>query len=181
MAKRTHKGVGSRPPSRRKSLRGHGGARDGAGRRAVLNDEQRLWIGVYYQNCWDELTRKRARRRQRSDATKTAIRKVGVAGKEALSQLRSAHRDLRKLPVQHRSGKWVSYPRERAKDWIENALGGRHVSYAPYIKRPKGLRPALMRYVALKASKEFGVKVSQRMVESSMKQYRKNKLEFCPD
>ena len=43
------------PPSGAKSRKGHGGARDGAGRRAVLNEDQRSWIGAYYQNSWRSL------------------------------------------------------------------------------------------------------------------------------
>jgi hypothetical protein len=66
------------------------------------------------------------------------------------------------------------------------ATGGRYISYAHYIKRPKDFRPRLLRTIALKASKRFGVKVSQRMVERSMKQYRVEReeirayLEFGP-
>ena len=100
--------------------------------------------------------------------------------------IHSAHRGLRKLSVQERRrGRWVSPLRERAESWIE-ALGGRHVSDAPYIKRPKNLRPALMRHVALKASRRFGVKVSPQMVERSIKQFRalakeiRADLEFDP-
>jgi len=185
MAKRTHKGVGSKPPSGAKSLRGHGGARDGAGRKPGLNADQRLWIGAYYQNCWVKLIRGLARFRQRSDAIKTAIRTQGDAGKGALSQLQSTQRSLRKLTVHERRGGWAKNWRSQAEDLIE-APGGRYISYAPYNKRPQSFRPALLRTVALTASKRFGVKVSQRMVESSMKQYRAEReeirayLEFCP-
>ncbi len=187
MAKRTHKGMRSKPPSGAKSLRGHGGARDGAGRKPGLNADQQLWVGAYYQNCWVKVIRCIARKRKRSDATKTAIRKEGDAGKDALSHLHSAHRELRKLSVQERRrGKWVSPLREKAESWIE-ALGGRHVSDAPYIKRPKNLRPALMHHVALKASRRFGVNVSHQMVERLIKQFRalekeiRADLEFDPE
>ena len=187
MAKRTHKGVGSKPPSGAKSLRGHGGARDGAGRKPGLNADQRLWIGAYYQNCWVKLIRGLARFRKRSVAIKTAIRTQGDAGKNALSLLHRAHGELRKLSVQERRrGGWVRNSREQAEDWIE-ATGGRYVSYAPYIKRPKSLRPALMRHVALKASGRFGVNVSHQMVERSIKQFRalekeiRADLEFDPE
>jgi hypothetical protein len=89
MAKRARKGmVGSaRPESRVKSCKGHGGACDGAGRRPVLNEDQRSWIGAYYQNCWEKLIRGLARLRQRSVAIKNAIGSQGAAGKGALSQL----------------------------------------------------------------------------------------------
>jgi hypothetical protein len=76
--------------------------------------------------------------------------------------------------------------REQAEDWIK-ATGGRYVSYAPYIKRPKSLSPALMRFVALKASRRFGVNVSPQMVERSIKQFRaldkeiRAHLEFDPE
>ena len=76
--------------------------------------------------------------------------------------------------------------REKAESWIE-ALGGRHISDAPYIKRPKSLSPALMRFVALKASRRFGVNVSPQMVERSIKQFRaldkeiRAHLEFDPE
>ena len=185
MAKRTHKGMDAMPPSGAKSRKGHGGARDGAGRRAVLNEDQRSWIGAYYQNSWEKLTRGLARLRQQSDANRYAIRTQGDAGKGALSQLQSTQRSLRKLTVHERRGGWAKNWRSQAEDLIE-ATGGRYISYAPYIKRPQSFRPALLRTVALTASKRFGVKVSQRMVESSMKQYRAEPeeirayLEFCP-
>ena len=185
--------ISARPPSRRlwwrldgsvhegnrqmsasldKSRKGHGGARDGAGRRAKLNEDERSWIGAYYQKCWRKLIRGLARLRQRSDAIKSAIRTQGDGGNDALSHLHDAQRNLRKLSVQdRRRGGWVRNLRGQAEDWIE-ATGGRYVSYAPYTKRPKGFRLALIRTVALKASKRFGVKVSPRMVERSMKRGR---------
>jgi hypothetical protein len=185
MVKRGRKGAAgsARVPS--KSRKAHGGARDGAGRRAVLNEDQRSWIGAYYQNSWDKLTRGLARLRQRSDAIKYAIGTQGDAGKGALSQLQSYQRSLRKLNTRERRGSWARAFRSQAKDWIE-ATGGRYISYAPYIKRPTSFRPALLRTIALKASKRFGVKVSQRMVERSMKEYRAEReeirayLEFGP-
>jgi hypothetical protein len=173
MAKRVYKGMdgSAGSASRAKSRSGHGGARDGAGRRAVLNEDQRSWIGAYYQICWEKLTRGLARLRQRSDAIKYTIGTQGDAGKGALPQLQRYQRQLRKLAPHERSGGWAKTFREQAEDLIE-ATGGRYISYAPYTKRPKSFRPALLRTVALKASKRFGVKVSQRMVERSMKQYR---------
>ena len=93
-----------------KSRKGHGGARDGAGRRPILNENQRFWIGAYYQNSWDKLTRGLARLRQRSNAMKSAINTQGGAGKGALAQLQSTQRSLRKLPAQERGGRW-------AKNW----------------------------------------------------------------
>jgi hypothetical protein len=168
-----------------KSRKAHGGARDGAGRRPVLDEDQRFWIGAYYQNCWEKLIRGLARLRQRTDAIKHAISTQGDAGKGALSQLQRTQRSLRKLSTHERRGGWAKNFRGQAKDWIE-ATGGRYISYAPYTKRPKGFRPALLRTIALKASKRFGVKVSQRMVERSMKQYRTEReeirayLEFGP-
>lgn len=187
MAKRARKGVdgSARPASVAKSRRGHGGARDGAGRRAILNEDQQSWIGAYYQNSWEKLTRGLARLRQRSDAIKYAIATQGDAGKGALPQLQSTQRSLRKLLTHERSGGWARNWRSQAKDLIE-ATGGQYISYAPYIKRPQSFRPALLRTIALKASKRFGVKISQRMVERSMKQYRAEReeirayLEFGP-
>jgi hypothetical protein len=177
----------AKPASGTKSRKGHGGARDGAGRKPGLNADQQLWVGAYYQNCWVKFIRGLARRRQRSDAKKRAIATQGPAGKDALSHLHSAHRGLRKLSVQdRRRGGWVSPLREQAESWIE-ALGGRYVSYAPYVKRPKSLRRALMRHVALKASRRFGVNVSPQMVERSIKQFRtlekeiRADLEFDPE
>jgi hypothetical protein len=189
MAKRARKGVdrSAKPASGTKSRKGHGGARDGAGRKPGLNADQQLWVGAYYQNCWVKFIRCLARKRQRSDATKTAIRTEDDAGKDALSQLHSAHRGLRKLSVQERRRRgWVNPLREQAESWIE-ALGGRYVSYAHYVKRPKSLRPALMRHVALKASRRFAVNVSPQMVERSIKQFRalekeiRADLEFDPE
>ena len=180
MAKRARKGMDG--SARRK---GHGGARGGAGRRAVLDEDQRFWIGAYYQNSLEKLTRGLARLQQRSDAIKYAIRTQGDVGKGALSQLQRTQRRLRRLPIDERVGGWATTFREQAEDLIE-ATGGRYISYAPYIKRPQSFRPALSRTIALKASKRFGVKVSQRMVESSIKQYRALReeirayLEFCP-
>jgi hypothetical protein len=179
MAKRAHKGVdgSARPVSGAKSRKGHGGARDGAGRRPVLNEVQRSWIGAYYQNSWEKLTRGLARLRQRSDAIKYAIDTQGDVGKGALSQLQRTQRSLRKLPTHERRGGWAKNWRSQAKDLIE-ATGGRYISYAPYIKRPKSFRAALLRTIALKASKRFGVKVSQQMVERSMKQHRSESKEI---
>jgi hypothetical protein len=161
MAKRVYKGMDglAGSASRAKSRRGHGGARDGAGRRAVLNEDQRSWIGAYYQICWEKLTRGLARLRQRSDAIKYAIRTQGDAWERALSQLRRTQRGLKTLSAQERRrrGGWVKNFREQAEDLIE-ATGGRYISYAPYTKRPKGFRPALLRTIALKASKRFGVR-----------------------
>jgi hypothetical protein len=187
MAKRARTGVdgSARPASDAKSDKRHGGARDGAGRRAVLNEDQQSWIGAYYQNSWEKLIRGLARLRRRSDAIKYAIGTQGDAGKGALSQLQSTQHSLRKLTTRERRGGWARNLREQAEDLIE-ATGGRYISYAPYIKRPQSFRPALLRTIALKASKRFGVKVSQRMVESSLKQYRALReeirayLEFCP-
>src|SRR5215470_3524388 len=70
MVKRGRKGAGgsARVPS--KSRSGHGGARGGAGRMAVLDEDQRFWIGAYYQNSWEKLIRGLARLRRRSDAIK---------------------------------------------------------------------------------------------------------------
>jgi hypothetical protein len=165
------------PPSGAKSRKGHGGARDGAGRRAVLNEDQRSWIGAYYQNSWEKLTRGLARLRQQSDANRYAIRTQGDAGKGALSQLQSTQRSLRKLPAQERGGRWAKNWRSQANDLIE-ASGGRYISYAQYTKRPKGFRAALLRTIALKSSKRFGVKVGPRMVERLMKQYRSESQEI---
>jgi hypothetical protein len=167
----------AKPPSGAKSRRGHGGARDGAGRRAVLTEDQRSWIGAYYQNSWEKLTRGLARLRQQSDAMKYAIRTQGDAGKGALFQLQRTQRSLRKLPARERRGGWAKNWRSQAKDLIE-ATSGRYISNAPYTKRPKSFRPALLRTIALKASKRFGVKVSQRMVERSMKQCRAESKEI---
>jgi hypothetical protein len=189
MAKRSGKGMdrSAKPTSGTTSRKSHGGARDGAGRRAILNEDERFWIGAYYQKCWRKLIRGLARLRQRFDAIKSAIRTQGDAGKDALSHLRRTQRDLRELSVQDRQrGGWVRNWREKAEDWIE-AMGGRYVSHAPYIKRPKDFRPALMRTVALKASKHFGVNVSHQMVERSIKQFRalekeiRADLEFDPE
>jgi hypothetical protein len=187
MAKRARKGVdgSARPASDAKSHKGHGGARDGAGRSAVLNEDQQSWIGAYYQNSWEKLIRGLARLRRRYDAIKYAIGTQGDAGKGALSQLQRTQHSLRKLATRERRGGWARNFRSQAKDLIE-ATGGPYISYAPYIKRAKGFRPALLRTIALKASKRFGVKVSQRMVERSMKQYRAEReeirayLEFGP-
>ena len=109
MAKRARKGmVGSaRPKSVTKSQKGHGGARDGAGRRAVLNEDQQSWIGAYYQNSWEKLIRGLARLRRRSDATKYATSTQGDAGKGALSQLQRTQHSLRKLPTRERRGGWA--------------------------------------------------------------------------
>ena len=102
-----------------------------------------------------------------------------------MSQLERTQRALRKLPTGERRGGWARNWRGQARDLIE-ATGGRYISYDPYIKRAKGFRPALLHTIALKASKRFGVKVSPRMVESSMKQYRAERkeirayLESCP-
>jgi hypothetical protein len=160
-----------------KSGKGHGGARDGAGRRPILNENQRFWIGAYYQNSWDKLTRGLARLRQRSNAMKSAINTQGGAGKGALAQLQSTQRSLRKLPAQERGGRWAKNWRSQANDLIE-ASGGRYISYAQYTKRPKGFRAALLRTIALKSSKRFGVKVGPRMVERLMKQYRSESQEI---
>jgi hypothetical protein len=102
-----------------------------------------------------------------------------------VSQLERTQRALRKLPTRERRGGWVGNWRSQASDLIE-ATGGRYISYAPYIKRPKGFRAALLRTIALKSSKRFGVKVRPRMVERLMKQYRlecqetRAHLEFGP-
>jgi hypothetical protein len=118
-----------------KSRKGHGGARDGSGRRALLNEDQQFWVGAYYQNCWEKLIRGLARLRQRSDAIKHAISTQGDAGKRALSQLERTQRALRKLTVHERRGGWAKTWRSDSGDWIE-ATGGRYISYARYTKRP---------------------------------------------
>jgi excisionase family DNA binding protein len=136
MAKRTHKGMDAMPPSGAKSRKGHGGARDGAGRRAVLNEDQRSWIGAYYQNSWEKLTRGLARLRQQSDANRYAIRTQGDAGKGALSQLQSTQRSLRKLTVHERRGGWAKNWRNQAEDLIE-ATGGRYILCSLHQTAPK--------------------------------------------
>ena len=186
MAKRArNRPGGSGRQTTTNSRKGHGGARDRAGRKPRLNENQQLWTGAYYDHCWGKLIRSLARLRQRSDAEKYAISKEGDAGKNALSEIRDFQRSLRKLPLGERRGGFASYWQEHVGDLIE-ATGGRFVSYAPYTKRAKGFRPALLRTIALKASKRFGTEVSPRMVERAMKQYRAERaaeradLEFGP-
>jgi hypothetical protein len=180
MAKRARKTpVGSAGPTA-KSTQGHGGPRDGAGRKPRLNENQQVWTGAYYHQCWVKLIRGLARLRQQSDAVKRAISEEGEAGKNALSEIRDHHRLLNKLPLGERRGPragWVRNWRERVGDLIK-ITGGRYVSYAPYIKRAKGFRTALLRTVALKASKRFDAKVSPRMVERAMKAHRAERAEI---
>ena len=105
---------------------------------------------------------------------KLAIREEGEPGKGALSEIRDLQRHLNKLPLDERQGRrggWARNWRQRVGDLI-NSTGGRFASYTPYVRRAKGYRQALMRTVALKASKRFGVWVSPRMVERAMKEHR---------
>jgi hypothetical protein len=136
-----------------------GGARDGAGRKPILTDEQRLQIGAaIHRRLW---------RKTRAEFART------VDAKFADDDLLALWAELNKIPTAERRN--VDSDDARLADIQveieEGGLQGRRYFSGPRRIAPR-VRGPIVRSVARAASRLFGVSISLRTAERCLEEYR---------
>ena len=135
---------------------GRGGARRGAGRKAVLTSEQRLEIGaVIHDMLWRE-TRGRSDRALEAKLAEDDLPMLWAG----LDRMRHAHRDMR--------GRQLADIQAAIEEGI---LQGRRYVPGPTRIAP-GIRRSIIRRVAIAASQRWRLTVSGRMAERCLEEYR---------
>src|SRR6266545_7332958 len=145
--------------------RGRGGARRGAGRKAVLTSEQRLEIGaVIHDMLWRE-TRARSNRVLAAKLVEDDLPMLW-AGLDRMRQAHPVVRDRQLADIQAAIE--------------EGILQGRRYVPGP-IRIAPGIRRSIIRRVALAASQRWHLPVSERMAERCLEEYRALKARVDAD
>jgi hypothetical protein len=138
-----------------------GGARDGAGRKPILTDLQRLQIGVAID--W------RLRRKTRADFVRAVDAKFADDDLRALWARLDATRDVDRRKVDAEA--LAALLADIEVEIEEGALQGRRYFRGPTRVAP-GIRRPIVRSVARAASRLYGVAISERMAERCLEEYR---------
>ena len=171
---------------------GHGGKRQGAGRKPILTDMQRLRVGLWCEEAQLEQIKDYARGRMRHGAERRAIRAGDIDSADELwIRLEELQARMRKRAIEGRLPPDL-YAKEEGfedVDLNDDAIELRSLRYNasnfPEDKgrrglliaenvRPKGLRSKILREVSAKASAAFGVAVTARLVDECWKEYRRH-------
>ena len=128
-----------------------GGRRDGAGRRPVLTEMERIAVGARCERLWLE---------EREVGENAAIA-------SATRNLRAEHREAANVPVSERAA-WIKANRLDHEENVEEALQLDRVILQRVIgKRPKGKRKAIIAQVASERN------ISKRLVKTCWKESRR--------
>jgi hypothetical protein len=181
------------PPA--KARKGHGGARDRAGRPPLLSWEQETWFCAHLENRLNEIAEVAATQKGHEAERRRAKRRDSSLSFDPIEQLNKHYTELREVPLSER--------RKRAKlktelgegdHLIDDKIGdirdlrrlllrdevspphqskGDLFTYHP-IHRPKGVRDALIRETIALIEERYGVKVSPDYVKLRWKEYRRD-------
>lgn len=147
------------------TTRGRGGARRGAGRKAVLTSEQRLEIGaVIHDMLWRE-TRARSNKVLAAKLAEDDLPMLW-AGLDRMRHARPDVRDRQLADIQAAIE--------------EGILQGRRYVPGP-VRIALGIRRSIIRRVALAASQRWPLTVSERMAERCLEEYRTLKARVDAD
>ena len=180
------------PKSGATSSKGHGGAREGAGRPRLLSWEQETWFCAHLENRRNEIAKVAATQKGHEAERRRAKRIDSSLSFDPNERLNELYTELREVPPSERRKRAklktelgegnhliddkIGDIRDLRRLFLRDEVSPLHQSkgdlFTYPIHRPKGFLDALIRETIALIEERYGVKVSPDYVKLRRKEYR---------
>jgi hypothetical protein len=177
-----------------KASKGHGGARDGAGRPHLLSWEQETWFCAHLENRLNEIAKAAAIQKGHEAERRRAKRRDSSLSFDPIERLNEHYRELHEVPLSERQKRAklktelgegdhliddkIGDIRDLRRLLLSDEVSPPHSSkgdlFTYPIHRPKGVRDALIKETIALIEERYGVRVSPDYVELRWKEYRRD-------
>ncbi|GGK28212.1 hypothetical protein [Salinarimonas ramus] len=160
----------------------HGGARSNAGRKPVLEPLQRVLVGAWCQQIQDAASAAAADSRMRNEVLQRwKSAEPSLSDIDIWAYFIEHWANIQRLAKEGKLPEGFTRTQEFEDDQLEHEVAefrNRRKLLGSVqkrvLKRPKGIRNSIIAEISRRASEEFGVLVTRRLVDECWKEYRKH-------